>query len=468
MIWHARAMHRALLLLVILGCGSSPSPAKPLPPQPAPPPPAPVVTAPSFPGAPDTPAGRELAWALDLIAHRGGAADQAELQKHFHASFLAQVPIEQVGQVFAGLAGQMHDIALVDVKGGANELVAHATAGGTKLVISLALDPASHQITGLVFRPDADALPMPKSWDEAVAMTKELGPRATLLVAALDKGACKSLHELAPKDELALGSTFKLYVLLALVDRIAAGKLSWDQELAVRDDWKSLPGGITQNDAAGTKLTVRTFAERMISISDNTATDHLLYTVGRDNVEAALKSAKHGKPQLDRPFLSTRELFVFRLATSPDDFAKYLAMPEAKKRSYLDKTVAGMKPELAGAAAWTGARSIDKLEWYASAEDLCRVMDTLRTRSKTEKLAPLLDVLAKNPGVGIDKAAFPYAGFKGGSEPGVINLTFLLRRADDKWFVVTLGANTAEGGTVDEQRAAGVAQGVIALLGKER
>ena len=95
-------------------------------------------------------------------------------------------------------------------------------------------------------------------------------------------------------------------------------------------------------------------------------------------------------------------------------------------------------------------------------------MDTLRARSKTEKLAPLLDVLAKNPGVGIDKTAFPYAGFKGGSEPGVINLTFLLRRADDKWFVVTLGANTAEGGTVDEQRAAGVAQGVIALLGKER
>lgn len=462
-------MHRALLVLVILGCGSSPPPAKPAPPPPAPAPaPAPAPPAITFPGAPDTPAGKELAWALDVIAHHGGKVEQAELAKHFHASFLAQVPIEQVGKVFDALATQLGDIVLVDVKGDANLLVAHATGGGAKLVITLALDPASHQITGLLFKPDPDALAMPKSWDEAIAMTTALAPRAQLLVAALDKGACTPVHELAAKDELALGSTFKLYVLLALVDRIAAGKLAWDGELAVRDDWKSLPGGITQNDPAGTKLSIRTLAERMISISDNTATDHLLYTVGRDNVEAALRSAKHAKPQLDRPFLSTRELFVFRLSTAPAELAKYLAMPEAKRRAYLDKTVAGSKPDLAGVAAWTGARGIDKIEWFASAEDLCRVMDTLRARSKTETVAPLLDVLAKNPGVGIDKQAFPYAGFKGGSEPGVINLTFLLRRADEKWFVVVLGANAAEGGTVDEQRAAGIAQGVIALLGKER
>ena len=45
-------------------------------------------------------------------------------------------------------------------------------------------------------------------------------------------------------DVVPLGSTFKLYVLAALADRIAGGELAWTDELAIRDelvpctDWK--------------------------------------------------------------------------------------------------------------------------------------------------------------------------------------------------------------------------------------
>lgn len=52
----------------------------------------------------------------------------------------------------------------------------------------------------------------------------------------------------------------------------------------------------------------------------------------------------------------------------------------------------------------------------------------------------------------------------GGSEPGVINLTWLLGRSDGKWFVVVLTANAREG-VVDEAKSVALASGVVELLG---
>ena len=43
---------------------------------------------------------------------------------------------------------------------------------------------------------------------------------------------------------------------------------------------------------------------------------------------------------------------------------------------------------------WKTARRIDKIEWFASAEDLCRAMAALWTRAQTPQGKPLLDVLA--------------------------------------------------------------------------
>jgi beta-lactamase class A len=200
-------------------------------------------------------------------------------------------------------------------------------------------------------------------------------------------------------------------------------------------------------------------------MSDNTATDHLLYTIGRRQVEAAVRAAKHAKPQLDVPFPATRELFLFKLALAKEDVAKYLAMPEGKRRTYLDTALAGKAPTIEHAGDWKTARSVDKLEWFASSEDLCHVMSTLRARATKPKAAPVLDVLAKNPGLPIDKSVFPYIGFKGGSEPGVVDMTYLLRRKDDRWFVVTLTVNADEGGTLEEDKVFAVAQGVIDVLG---
>ena len=398
---------------------------------------------------PDNPAGHKLAWVLDLIAR--GTFDHAELEANFAASFLKAVPDEQMKLAIQ----QMHGIELGEVKTDPQgmQLGAHATLAGHKLKITMVLDP-DQKISGLLFQPES-TVEKPASWDAVDAALKAAAPHAQLLAAGLD---CKAIHAVDPGTELAIGSTFKLYVLLAIVDAIAAKKLSWDQPIEVRDEWKSLPSGTTQNEPAGTKLTLLHLAQKMISISDNTATDHLLYTVGRDKAEAALATAHHARPALDRPFFSTRELFLLKLG-SADERDHYIEMPEARRRTYLDKTLAGKKPELA--SDWKTARKISRLEWFASSEDLCHAMATLHDRGQQ-----VLDVLSINAGIPFDKAKWPYIGFKGGSEPGVMDLTWLLRRDDNKWFILSLTVNADEGGEVDEDKVIAIAQGAIDQLAK--
>lgn len=464
-------MRVVLLFALVAACGSSAKPAAlPAPPpvaKPAPPPPAkPAAPAKaSYPGVPDTLAGEHLAWVLDAFANRKGKVTLAEVEQRFDAKMLAAISADQLVATMPMVANQLAGFTLVSVKGTEHAAVAVVKASGQSLQIILSVEKATKQIDGLQLKPDATDAPRPKTFAEALTMTEKLAPKAQLLVAELDpRGAkCKPLHQTKSKEALAIGSTAKLYILLGLADRIIAGKAKWEDELAIRDDWKSLPSGITQNEKAGTKLTLQLLAQRMIAISDNTATDHLLYTVGRKQVEAAVRATKHGSPQKNVPFISTRELFLFKLGMEDAEIENYRKLPEAKRREYVDTTLAGKLPDLAKAETWTTARRIDQLEWFANSDDLCRTMGTLWQRAQKPAGKPLLDVLSKNPGLEIDKAVWPFIGFKGGSEPGVMNLTWLLRRSDDKWFVVAITAN-APAGTVEESNVIGLALGVFDLL----
>lgn len=403
----------------------------------------------------DTAAGKQLAWVLDVLA-RGGVADKATLEAHFHPSFLAHIPADKLAEALRGLAGHLAGMKILETTPtGDTKVVARGQATEARFVIALDVDPPSGQIARLEIRPDTGT--RPKSMDEALQLLTALAPRTNLLVAALDDGSCRPLHQKNASDALAIGSVFKLYVLLALADRVAAGRLTWEQKLTVRDAWRSLP---PPTDPPGAKLTVRALAERMISVSDNTAADVLLYTVGRKNVEAALVTAHHAHPAANIPFFGTRELFWMKMAVPAGDVKAYLATssPE-KRRGYLDR-LAGKVPT-GSFADWKSARYIDELEWFASAEDLCRLDATLLARK-----GAVLDIMGKNAGLDADaKKGFSYIGFKGGSEPGVIVGTWLLHRDDGKWFFVTVGANGPD--AIDEGTFLGLGAGVVQLVASE-
>jgi beta-lactamase class A len=414
-------------------------------------------------GVPDTAAGHQLAWVLDMIVNQKGVVDRAAIEAHFHTSFLAQVPADTVALIFGQIHKEAGALTLGAVTEKAGKLSVKADSRAGKLVIILGVHASDQKIETLLFQPDVGDAPKPTSWAELDKALAAAAPKADVFVARVEKGACKKVHAVNAKAPLAIGSTSKLYVLLSVVDQIRAGKLAWETEVEVKDEWKSLPSGVTQDDPAGTKLTVKTLADRMISISDNTATDHLVYTAGRKNVEAAVKATKHAKPALNVPFITTRELFLLKLGLPADEIAAYKKLGAEKRRALLDGKYATVKPTLDGIEAWKDARDIDTLEWFASGEDLCKVMATLASRAEKDKdkAGPLLDVLSLNPGLPIDKAKWPFIGFKGGSEPGVLNGTFLLRRDDGVWFVVTAGFNGPT--EIDQAKAFAVLGGAIDL-----
>jgi Beta-lactamase enzyme family len=405
-----------------------------------------------------TPAGQQLAWLLPVLM-AGGVVDERAVTEHFSAGFLRRRSMAKTIAAVATLAGHFKGFVLGDVTApGADQVLARARVQEAAILISLRVDPTSRLIEELEISPDSAT--RPTSLNQAVTMVKGLAPRSQLLVAELVGGACQPIARWNAREPLAIASVFKLYVLLAVVDRILAGKAAWDDLVEVRAEWKSLPSGITQDEADGAKLSLRQLATRMISISDNTAADILLYTAGRREVERAMRTAHHARVALNLPFLSTRELFWMKTAMSAAEVEAYLRLTGVgARRRFLDG-LTGRRP-VTDFEDWKTPRYIDTLEWFASSEDLCALASALQARSQHRGGAPLLGVLGENPGLrGVQR--WRYVGFKGGSEPGVVAGLWLLQRDDCRWFVVTLAANGPA--AIDEGVVLGISEGVTGVL----
>ena len=227
---------------------------------------------------------------------------------------------------------------------------------------------------------------------------------------------------------------------------IDSGDVGWDDPVEIRDELDSLPSGETQNEPAGSAVSVRELATRMISISDNTATDHLMDLVGRDRVEQALVTFGHTDPAATTPMLTTREMFVIK--TNPDLLGRYQAADVAARRALLDGEVAAAPlPELADFPS--GPTAVTTVEWFASPSDICRALIRLDDLAEQSGLDPIRDVLSENPGVATD-GDFEQVLFKGGSEPGVLFAAWLATRPDGSR-IVTTGGVVNETAPVDPQ-----------------
>jgi beta-lactamase class A len=261
-----------------------------------------------------------------------------------------------------------------------------------------------------------------------------------LLVANVSSGSCQLVHGIDPGTTAPLGSAVKLYVLDALGNAVAAGKVRWDQPLTVTAQFKALPPGELQNEPDGTRISVLDSAAKMISLSDNTAADMLTGLVGRPAVEDALTATGMTSPALDRPFLTTREIYVLKLDHWPDLAQRYITANEPSRRALLASTVdRAPLPAVEEAGAWTTPREVDRLEYFASASDVCRVYTSLATLARQPALAPIGRVLALNDdGLQLDPAQWKTTWFKGGSEPGVLTLAFLATNRSGQSYVVTV------------------------------
>jgi beta-lactamase class A len=378
-------------------------------------------------------------------------------ERVFSPIFLGQVPAAQVKAVSEQLTlshGAARAVGRIEAK---------SATSGTLFIdyerasvrMELAVNPSPpHLVEGLlVAGAEVKGDSVQKVFGELTALPGEV----SLAAAALEEaGPLPFLTQKADRP-LAIGSTFKLFVLAELVRQVKAGESKWDEVVPLGR--RSLPSGILQDWPAGSPLTLHSLATLMISRSDNSATDTLIDLLGREKIEALLPALGVAAAERNRPFLSTAEVFAIKLGTG-GLAERWTRADEAGRRALLAGLgridVGKLDPSLMGGQPM----AIETVEWFASPQDIVRTLDWLRRSG--EKTA--LDLLAVNPGIARSAAqGFAYIGFKGGSEPGVINMSFLLNNRAGKWIALSVGWNDPKR-PVDEAKFLALVTRLVVLM----
>ncbi|MBV7259976.1 serine hydrolase [Erythrobacter crassostreae] len=261
-----------------------------------------------------------------------------------------------------------------------------------------------------------------------------------------------------PDEQFAIGSTFKIYVLAALNRRITSGKEAWDSTTDLSITRRSFPSGMMQDWPDPAPVTLQTLATMMISISDNTATDTLMRHVGVDAVIDEMIASGHSTPAKNVPFLTTREMFALK-AAGDETLTQYRAASVSDKAEILhrlndsDLDVNRIQSTFSG-----GPVALD-VEWFASPNDLRKLYIHMLDQGSGVPLK----IMSVNPSMADNGwQNWASAHYKGGSEPGVLNLTWLLYTKAGLPYVLTLSWNDADA-NLDETALELIAQRIMAL-----
>ncbi len=391
-----------------------------------------------------------------IVALINGAAVPAP-EDVFSAAFLAAVPAAQIKAISAGLTAQFGPAVAVSVL---------SPREGTRAVLeirfergiakgSLAIDPAADdRVSELLFTAFDSLAVTDDTPDKIAADLAALPGSVNAWFGPLEGGA--PVISIGAEKPLALGSTFKLYVLAALAEDVKAGRRQWTDVVVLTE--KSYPSGQLQNWPEGSPVTLHTLASMMISISDNTATDQLIAVLGKARILKLMADSRHSDPGANDPFLTTRQLFELK-ASNPETLANWRG-GEPIIQAAIEMAIADDRPNLdrITAAFANGPKALD-IEWFASPADLAKLFAYMRKTADPK----VFDIMAINPSATpAIKANWDYIGFKGGSEPGVLNLTWLLRDKAGRDHILTLGWNNPLA-ALDEGTLEGIAQRILLL-----
>jgi beta-lactamase class A len=355
----------------------------------------------------------------------------------FSNSFLDKVPVTQLTRIRDDFERRYGKFVKAEIESGNNCKIYYERAVFPCII---AFEP-NGQVSTLWF-----GAPSMQN-DKIEQIKKELEAIEGVLSICIRKDG-EELFTIKKDLPLAIGSTFKLYVLKALIEKINEGRLHWDDTLIVDDVHRSLPSGVLQNWPNGHTLTIATAANLMISISDNTATDLLIDKIGREYIEKFT-------PSTMRPLFKTREMFILKLGKD-EKFVNWFLQADSKTKrvvlEYLDTfDIKTLDPTL-----FTSPRFI-KLEWYATTEDLCRTIESLKD-------VPALSI---NSGF-LKKEEWFYIAYKGGSEPGVLNYTYLVQKKDTApLYSISATINNAEHNVDDNNEFTLLIKRIIDLVNKE-
>lgn len=324
---------------------------------------------------------------------------KSQLRYLFSKSFLEQVSVDQIKSVIDEYSSKLGDLNTVE-----------KTEDGYLLIFENGTAPAQIEIN--------DANMISSLWfgsyslvsDNSADILAEFRELSGEVSVSVIKNNSEKIIAYRDQQKMAVGSAFKLHILKTLYREIENSKKNWDDIIEINEENRSLPSGILQDWPVGTPVTLKTLSTLMIFQSDNTAADHIIDYLGRDKIEAEFS-------EKNIPFLKTREFFILKFSSDKEMQNRYIKASLEEKRNILKELLidnlenikVGDKPVL-----------IDKLEWFFSTEELARLIYQLKD---TEEIKI-------NPGL-VQKKNYYLAGYKGGSEPGVLNFTHILQKTPE-------------------------------------
>ena len=289
-----------------------------------------------------------------------------------------------------------------------------------------------HRILGLLVKPSfIESVHV----DSLLVELKQLPGTTSVLVRRINNPGT-TIMALGQDTSMAVGSSFKLVVLAALIDAIEARRVRWTDVVYTKAEWRSLPIGLLQDWPAASPVTVHTLAVLMMSQSDNTATDHLIHLLGRDRIEAMQTRLGFRQPERNQPLLTTADVFRLKLMSTETQRSEYLRLDPSKRRQWLEQVAPMIS--LKNPQPLRSPLAIDQLGWFASTADLCRALEWMIQKSEA------LNLLKLSQPFSLSSTRWPYVGFKGGAEAGVLNHTLLLQNYKKVWYAISVTQNNPD------------------------
>ncbi|WP_066209055.1 serine hydrolase [Blastomonas sp. CCH10-E1] len=402
----ARRPHQLLATIAALGLAiTSPIAHAQTPPVPA------VTPSPAFDQG-----------AASVLALLRGPASASDI---FNPAFVAAVPEAQLAQVVAGLKAQHGEAQAVVAVRPMDARSASVDIRFDRAIVTFTIGMLDGKLSGLFItgtRTEGDSL------DKIAADIAALSGRTGLVVQKLtDKGAETVIARNAD-ERFAIASVFKLYVLAEIDRAVRAGERKWSDVLPLTQ--KSHPSGISQDWPDNAPMTLQTLATLMISVSDNSATDTLIAAIGQKRLAAIVRASGHAQPSDMIPLLSTQQVTGLKMPANTGLRDRFLAADDAAQTRLL--------AEAGDTLRLKNLNQIDTIEWFASPADIARLLAMLEREGDPVTRA----ILKINPGIPpVNAGRWGYLGYKGGSEPGIMAMSFLLRSKTGERYVVSALVN---------------------------
>lgn len=365
---------------------------------------------------PPSPVGQRMQWFVGQI---GSAPVEAQLQRYFDTTFLQQATPEQLYVLLGQLRTQgPWTLESVTTDGGSGT-ASLVSAKGRRYTLSLTVTPQG-LIDGAAMR-TAPAGTAATTWPAVQKRLAGAAKEASVLAVDLDASGRRTVvHRSGSSDLQPISSLSSLYVLAAVADEVAAGRLTWDRRLPADVGATAAPSTTPPTTNAGT---VRDLAEAMIARADTAAADTLTAAVGERAILAAAKRAGNTRPEGITPFLTHRQVaWLAWGATAEAKRAReqWQGADAARRRALVaPASAAGPAPAPPSSPSPHWPKGIG---WFATPDDVVSAHVRLQELGRAPATAVVRDILGRNGGIDVD--GWDYTAFKGGSDTGAVALSF--------------------------------------------